>query len=126
MIQEGYVSFETAKLLEEKGFNEPCNGRYSYRGGNVVVENYPISNESLKYHPNIDGISAPTHQMAMAWLREKHIIFVFKPASFSGEDCTSWTYEIWAGDNFEGEILSFKTYEEAVEAACLYVLKNLI
>lgn len=24
MIKEAYVSFEIAKLLKEKGFNEPC------------------------------------------------------------------------------------------------------
>jgi len=78
MIKEDYVSFEVAKRLKEKGFNEPCNGRYSYRGGNVIIENYPISNESLKYHPNIDGISAPTLQMAIKWLEVEHRLLILK------------------------------------------------
>ena len=28
MITEDYVSFEVAKLLRDKGFNEPCRGVY--------------------------------------------------------------------------------------------------
>lgn len=68
-----------------------------------------------------------THQRVMKWLREvHHIIFVFKPSYFSGDECTYWTYERWCGDNFDGEVLSFKTYEEAVEAALKYCLENLI
>ena len=31
MITEDFVSFETAKLLKEKGFNTSCMGRYSVR-----------------------------------------------------------------------------------------------
>ena len=32
MITEDYVSFETAKLLKEKGFDEPTTGTY-YKDG---------------------------------------------------------------------------------------------
>lgn len=28
MIKERYVNFEVAKLLRDKGFNEPCRGVY--------------------------------------------------------------------------------------------------
>lgn len=88
MIKEAYCSFEVAKLLKGKGFNEECIGAY------------------------------PTHQMAMSWLREKYnIIVVIKPATFSGDNCTSWAFELWCGGNFEAEITIFKTYEEAVEVA---------
>lgn len=35
MIQEEYVTFETAKLLKELGFNEPTRGLYrTNRSGN--------------------------------------------------------------------------------------------
>ena len=30
MIKEAYCSFEVAKLLKEKGFNEKCRGGYHY------------------------------------------------------------------------------------------------
>ena len=32
MITEDYVSFETAKLLKEKGFNEGCSTTYTPNG----------------------------------------------------------------------------------------------
>ena len=134
MITEDYVSFEVAKLLKEKGFNWPCHGTYdiAVTGGKPKFSEYEV----LSYFPygmkNTDDkydmiISAPTQSMAMKWLREiHHIILVFKPSYFSGNECTYWTYERWCGDNFDGEVLSFKTYEEAVEAAIKHCLENLI
>lgn len=125
MITEDYVSFEVAKLLKEKGFAETSNtiGTYNDKG-----EFYLYKHEKGYNHNHLTSwYSAPTHQMAMKWLREMHhIIFVFKPSYFSGDECTYWTYERWCGDNFDGEVLSFKTYEEAVEAAFKYCLENLI
>ena len=123
MIKEAYCSYEVSKLLKEKGFDEACHAMYN-RNGYLIPINFPRVTKSEKREFVLD---APTHQMAMAWLREvHHIIFVFKPSYFSGDECTYWTYERWCGDNFDGEVLSFKTYEEAVEAALKYCLENLI
>lgn len=36
MITEDYVSFETAKLLREKGFEEVCSANYEDFGKNNV------------------------------------------------------------------------------------------
>lgn len=128
MVKEAYVSFEVAKLLKEKGFNKPCHSYYKHSHGKTTQEWSSVASNRSVYESEkgIEYINAPTHQMAMAWLREKHIYLVFKPAYFSGEDCTYWSYEKWAGDNFEGEVLSFKSYEEAVEDALKYSLENLI
>ena len=86
MITEDYVSFETAKLLKEKGFNEYCKSVYH------VGSIYSVA--SLEYHDNEgygavieekqnsdfgkydNAISAPTLQMAMKWLREVHNVLV--------------------------------------------------
>lgn len=39
MIEEAYVSFETAKLAKEKGFNEPCLFYYEHlESGNILWE----------------------------------------------------------------------------------------
>lgn len=138
MIKEAYCSFEISKLLKEKGFNEECFSYYhiydreDFSTGEEYVSECNNNWEqvwdgySFHNHNNQYRAARCTHQMAMAWLREKHIYLVFKPAYFSGEDCTYWSYEKWAGDNFEGEVLSFKSYEEAVEAALKYSLENLI
>ena len=91
MIEEAYVSFETAKLLKEKGFDEYCYKFYDYDSEKIYAE------EPFCCNSRSDDYAAPTQQMAIRWLREvHHIILVFKPGAFSGEDCTHWTYEIWA------------------------------
>ena len=63
MITEDYVSFEIAKLLKEKGFDEYC-GYYDKTG---EYWDYKTFN-----HKGDEYISAPTLQMAMKWLRKVH------------------------------------------------------
>lgn len=70
-ISEDYVSFETAKLLKEKGFDEIC-----YLGYNKNGEYVPTSNRtnSQIIQPDFCYICCPTLQMTMKWLREVHNI----------------------------------------------------
>ena len=137
MITEDYISYKTAKLLKEKGFDETCrafwkewNGEISLCGcnsshifeycHNTMLENYNDSEET--------NIAAPTLQMAMKWLREVYKLYC----------------DIRAGDNdFVIDIISLKdgefgcevaepescvypTYEQACEAGIRYCLENLI
>ena len=72
MVTEDYVSYEVAKLLKEKGFNETSNtiGTYNNKG-----EFYLYWHEKGYDHNRLSTwYSAPTLQMAMKWLREKHIL----------------------------------------------------
>ena len=119
MIKERYCSFEVAKLLKEKGFDEPIQYFYKfdskelYRG--TVFTNTQIGD---KFY------NAPTHQMAMDWLREVHNIFIIiEPYSN-----TSCYFSLWEGDNYYENLLkkSFPSYEEAVEEALKYCLTELI
>lgn len=64
-ITEDFCSFEVAKLLKEKGFNEKCSRWY--------IANEPQEGIVEKgFGENQFYINAPTHQMAMKWLREVH------------------------------------------------------
>jgi len=117
MVKEAYCSFEVAKLLKEKGFDEPVQHFYKfdskelYRG--TVFTNTQIGD---KFY------NAPTHQMAMAWLREVHNIFiVIEPYSN-----TSCYFSLWEGDNYYENPLrkGFPSYEETVEQALKYCLKK--
>jgi hypothetical protein len=127
MIQEAYCSFEVSKLLKEKGFNCPCKVVYSPKG---IIKHYlkeEVYAHNLKGHKKL----CPTHQMAMAWLREVHnICIVIEPHAYDyiNEKNTSYVYSLWQGDNYyeNPELKSYPSYEEAVEAALKYVLKNLI
>lgn len=122
MITEDYVSFETAKLLKEKGFDEACRAVYEEEEvlrANTVCDYY--NSEISSY------VCAPTHQMAMKWLREKSVIIVIQPEYFNAESkCSAWGVDIWADDNYEKLQGDFPSYEEAVEEAIKYCLENLI
>lgn len=69
-IQEDFVSFETAKLLKEKGFDEPCWFWY-----NPIGEFRRHYSEPAKSSPCYE-IACPTLQMAMKWLRIEHNIHI--------------------------------------------------
>ena len=125
MIKEAYCSFEVAKLMKEKGFNEPCF--YYYKDEVLIFSPFLKGRNSYQ----TDTYSAPTHQMAMAWLREeKNIFIVIEPHAYDyvNEKNESYVCSLWVGDNYYEYIESrdYPSYEEAVEAALKYVLKNLI
>ena len=123
MITEDYVSFETAKLLKEKEFDEPCIATY-----NLVTKDFEVEEVYQDWTTRWAAyVSAPTLQMAMKWLREKHIIIIPEVETFYADgSVSSWEYHIWCDDNYEEEQHGFSSYEEACEAAIKYCLENLI
>jgi hypothetical protein len=121
MIKEDYVSFEVAKLLKEKGFDEECIYVYRHDGSEDI---WDADKEDIE-------CQKPTLQMAMKWLRKKKIVIIPVPYSFTLDDeVYQWVYSIWCGDNleidadFEDDL--FDSYEEACEDAMKYALENFI
>lgn len=141
MITEDYVSFETAKLLKEKGFPQEYDRYHSlvynekdyedeYEVQRMVLETRTVKAGTLSSYPI--GVPdpkcyCPTLQMAMKWLREDynmHIevryfpmpdiyryVIIHSPATF---------------ENIDSHPQYFNTYEEACEAGIKYCLENLI
>ena len=120
MITEDYVSFETAKLLKENGFDEKCFTVYN-NDGKFYDTRYGIA-------PSIE-IPAPTLQMAMKWLRNIHDI-VCSVGLFTDlpEMPPYWSFNILnqstAKVMYEAFDVKCETYEEACEAAIRYYLEN--
>ena len=131
MITEDYVSFETAKLLKEKGFDEMTELAYGLEHGHIRSDlpvSYWKNSEIGKYK-----FSCPTLQMTMKWLREVHNIHIeLNPICIgdSNEDL-EWHYG-WAvrttifTDRWKRHDAERISYEEACEAAIKYCLENLI
>lgn len=136
MIQEAYVSFEIAKLLKEKGFNESIRCWY---------DNFQDFHEEGMRMSNTDclppTVMCPTHQMAMKWLREVHNIYIeislYKTDKNDIEPKKSrkapyYTFGFWniiTGDDIDKRLTNDfigDTYEAAVEAALKYYLGNFI
>lgn len=125
-ISEDYVSFETAKLLKEKGFDNTSPIMYK-ENGEVCINPKSVVSWRLKYwYPCL------TLQMAIKWLREVHNLSVevyrtacgyigcvvaipsgtdIKFLEEDGDDLPSGQYTKW---------------EYACEAAIKYCLEKLI
>jgi hypothetical protein len=118
MISEAYVSFETAKLLKEKGFNEECFRFYMPTGNGIwKYEHYHDFDIS-------DRIECPTQQMAMKWLREVHSLFICIEI---GVGAYVWSITDISNNNVILKLdVIVGSYEETVEAALKYSLENLI
>ena len=134
MITEDYCSYEVAKLLKEKGFLKDVDLRITQNLS--FYDNIGLHHNLNKWYDSliqdkIDFVVAPTHQMAMKWLREAHNIFiVIEPHMYDyiNEKNSSYVTSLWQGDNYYENITSkdYPAYEEAVEAAIKYSLENLI
>lgn len=127
MITEDYVSFEIAKLLKEKGFDEPTTKSYYTEG----FENPMIFSHDLLPCIRPDEFLCPTHQMALKWLREVYHIFIFIDYVILTKLSFEYRYEIHNMINGRSMAVSafrddYETYEEAVEAAIKYCLEKLI
>lgn len=125
MITEDYVSFETAKLLKEKGFDEYTISYYDKNGSFGFNEvDTRVSN----------GYQRPTIQMTMKWLREVHnlVIEPYRTAcgylyTISNIPYGSTKYDDSQAFNGDDEDSGqWSTWEKACEDGIKYCLENLI
>ena len=140
-ITEDYVSYEVAKLLKEKGFNEYCPESY-------FMMDKTLKKSGFSEWEKVNEIKAPTQSRAMKWLREVHnidividaavgmlgvkvyvpLISTYKPL----KDAPSKVHQIKRGIYYKddkGAIPALQysdSYEEAVETTIKYCLENLI
>ena len=126
-MQEQLISFETAKLAKEKGFNIFTD---------VCFANTPNSDDKqykkIKLHHShsvgsVDSFGniltlvayAPTQSLLAKWLREEHNIHLiaYKNINIDGYD---WCFITTDGIT---NINSYKTYEDAYEIGLQEALK---
>lgn len=114
-LYEDYVSFETAKLLKEKGFDSK------------VCKNSP------HYAYNMDGqfsgpswdteYYAPTLQMARKWIRLTYKIHIRILEDTLG---TVYEWQIYKDGVCQKHSFIEDSYEKALDTAIKYCLTNLI
>ena len=149
---EDYVSFETAKLLKEKGFKHwcyKCYGDAVYHNGTPISFDEECDLKSAGLEDEIEYVeggylydfgcdnrkedakvwAAPTIQMAMKWLREEKGIAVI-PVLSSVLDNEKFLWDVKivvakTNDSYsQGWV--YETQESACETAIEYCLENLI
>ena len=132
-----FVSFGTAKLLKDRGFDGLTESYYydddSSRLCFGLNSNYNCGRGSY-----VNRIAAPTLQDAMAWLREKEGVSVDVETTADSEDCDYefgptprdfFTYE-WKLTWINGSVVSlgdtYGTWEEAVEDGIRYAAETIM
>lgn len=119
MIEESYVSFDTAKMLKEAGFNEQCRYNYDNVGGFRWLKIGELTPKGW--------VPCPTQALVARWLREVHKLHVFAKRIYEyALDKFSWGYYIQSSNyeyckNFE---VGFDSYEEAMEAGLKHGLES--
>lgn len=124
MITEDYVSFEVAKLLKEKGFNESCVWAYDPNSASFAKSYSEHKNSELNEYE----YSKPTFQMAMKWFRKEHNIHIDIVSIWNQK---RWEYQVFVITPITSQCpyvddKLYMGYEEAVEVALKYSLENLI
>ena len=127
-MKEDLITFETAKLAKEKGFDIPTRHYYGSKlnkdGIYQTHHSMPLTHKSLRG----GGYLKPTQSLLQKWLREKHNTHI-KIHSLNSD---RFGYEIYDmifryKDNRGGKHLHNKksliTYEEALEKGLLEALK---
>ncbi len=119
-IRPTRVTFEQAKLLKEKGFNETLNvyvvegNIYEYVEGGFLKNEYGY-------------VTAPEQWQVVEWLRINHKIFIEISRLLVNRKSTFSFYIGTGFDSKDKESKSeFDTPQEAYSAAFDYVLINLI
>lgn len=117
-MEEQLISFETAKLAKEKGFNIYQDIQYSQEViDKTITYNYTESQCRLFG----DVYYAPTQSLLQRWLREEHEINI---VIFPANNQESWFYGVnkvmWQSCSRE---TLYNSYEEALEAGLKEALK---
>ena len=125
-MEEQLITFETAKLAKEKGFDEHvdksiCNendGHFYHGGKNSYFERKYLHKQ----------YSSPTQSLLQKWLREIHGIYVDIMPTTKGDDvihvlhmCNVFSKE----KTIECDLEVFEKYEDALEEGLLIGLKHI-
>lgn len=125
-MEDQLITFKTAKLAKEKGFNE-LSFNYFLMDGTAeedLEKNY--FNNNIQTYKNINTISQSSQSLLQKWLRDIHnIIVLISP--YIGETAEGWSGEIYINRQFglTGGISDYDTYEEALEVGLQKALKSL-
>ncbi len=117
MIEESYVSFDTAFALKNAGFDEVCSSQYFGTGSVVYTQQ-----KNSKLNPG--HVSRPTQAMAARWLLERHGIFIEDYILVNGQ----FAYRLFRnGRNLVSEQSDmYESLQECIEDALQEALRLII
>lgn len=121
-MEEKLISFETARLAKEKGFDIHCRFYYNEEMLNVY------ENEDFPYNSWNGSLFAPTQSLLQKWLREKykfHIEIEDFDDIKSGELVYFTTLRTKHAEYYHKDNKQFSSYEDALEFSLTTLLKQI-
>lgn len=131
MIEESYVSFDTARMLKEAGFEANLKTRYVEEEKDEWAC-WESGTKRSDYNYFDDTIACPTQALAARWLREVHDTFVKmeRVGSFDGKEFRFyWSFSIISVSTACLKSISggrYDSYEEALEVGIAKCLEQII
>lgn len=121
-MNKEFIKYEQALALKELEFDEPCFALFNRSDKPVIAGNTPVFNSKTE-----DDliICVPTYSGAFRWFREKYQLFTLMGVRSISPFNIFWSITDGHGNELQGCIVYFKTYEEA-ESACLDKLIEII
>jgi hypothetical protein len=135
-MQEELVSFETAKLAKEKGFDLKVDSIYSeYSNNSIIIDNSHLKKynkfskteyiENKNWNKSNKFTSAPTQSLLQKWLREVYNTHLMVEPFYNEQKVLVYGLDLIT-ERIEEETIvekGFKTYEEALEVGLQEALK---
>ena len=114
-MKEQLITFDTAKLAKERGFNISNSGYFYDKEGYKVLD--------TPFDKLIWGgkFPAPTQSLLQKWIREEHNIHTWAYPHIN--DDMYYGVRFYKDYSNNGSIDAFKTYEEAIEKGLYEALK---
>lgn len=132
-IKQTYVTFQQAKLLREKGFDEPCDSIFKEDGEFQSYKRYGDIRTHFKSNESINPKTwhrgdtlAPEQWQVIEWLEESKFYIV--EAYYNTLAGCKWQYYIIdkRNNHITDNGKQFNSRKEAYSAAIDYCLKQLI
>lgn len=121
-MEDQLISFETAKLAKEKGFNLPCVNWYNFSG-------LLIKGSATKQYPSNDkrfpSYSSPTQSLLQRWLRDSKNINIDIETLAKGNEII-YSYDlvyVLETLHVKSNKSRFSSYEETLEDGLINALK---
>lgn len=122
-MEEQYITFETADLAQEKGFNIRCEYFYNEGSG------WKLQSDSILRTGKDEFLEAPTQSQLQKWLRDEKDIFVnVEPIRHNEKIKYSALVLSLKGNDSKLELLldgftMYSSYEDAIEEGLQESLK---
>ena len=125
-MKEELITFETAKLAKEKGFDWEVNSFYRGADHELILDMayLPVERRQNSKFVDSTSIAAPTHALLQKWLREVHNIDIdiLKTRKHLSALEVIHSYCSYVGLR-EESTADEKTYELALEKGLIEALK---